>query len=279
MNLEEVLNGKKDDNEDVHGGGGMGFEEEQDASDNSVDFLEGNALPLKRKIKKLKLLAVVGVLIMLGLIGFIVFKKFTVNKTAVIFPPQSRSFIIKKPNLILSPPGEGKAVKGENPAAIRKTGQVSPSIQEAPASLKKNTKNLNDLFKLKDAEKPKAVSAGPHPPVGLPAYQVPAPNFNGIPPNVLQNIKARINGGINETPSGPKVLGVSNKFAVIQYGGADLYLKAGDSFGNCTVMGINSFDVKIACSKRLKKYPIEFGRGRKKASDGIINTVNTGVKK
>lgn len=277
MNVEEVINGKKDD---VQDGGEMKFEEEQDDSDNSVDFSERNALPLKRKIKKLKLLAVVGVLIVLGLTSFIVFKKITANKTAVIFPPQSRSFIIKKPNLILPSPIAEKAVKGENPAAIQKTEPVSPSVQEMAPSLKKNTKNLNDLFKLKDAGKPKAVSGVTHPPVGLPAYQVPAPNFNGIPPNVLQNIKARINGGINETPAEPKVLGVSNKFAVIQYGGADLYLKTGDSFGSCTVLSINSNNVKIVCNNKAKSYPIEFVSNTSKTKNQNVLPVNLpGVKK
>ncbi|MDA8273567.1 MAG: hypothetical protein M0Z72_07540 [Deltaproteobacteria bacterium] len=274
MDIEKILNEERD--VDTQEGTESGFKEGQE-TDSSAPL----PLKRKRKIKKTALAAVVVAAIVLA--GFIVFKKFTANKT----PVQNRSF----PNFLTLP-----AVKSKNlPLEIKKSGLnkmpvVKQSRQNLPlptkksgvkpaGAVKKTDENrLNDLFKLKDAVKPKAVAAPS--PAGMPAgYQGQVPNFNGMPPNVLQNIRSRINGGINGAPPRTKVLGVSNKFAVIQYGGADLYLKTGDSFGKCTVMGINSSIVKIACNNKLKRYPIEFARGRKKVTGGIVNTVNAGVKK
>ena len=244
--------------------------------------------PPKKKKSKIKPLAVGAGILIVSAAGIIVFKTFVQTKRPASPPAAIKVF-----------PGEsGLFLKAESKAAVKvKTpvaGQAIPASllakpvkAAAPVTLPSSkaggqvnkANNLNDLFKLKTAAKPpvRAVPLGSG--AGFPG-QVPAANFSGIPPNVLQNIKSKINGAEGGTvSSGPRVLGVSNNFAVVQYRGADLYLKTGDSFGSCTVMGINSFDVRIACHNRLKKYPIEFAGEQKRVSNGIVNTVNTGVKK
>ena len=246
--------------------------------------------PPKKKKSKIKPLAVGAGILIVSAAGIIVFKTFVQTKRPTsppaaikVFPGESGLFLKAESKAALKVKTPAKA---ETEQTIPASLLSKPAAPPAPAPLSSSktggqvnkANNLNDLFKLKTAAPPvRAVPLGSG--AGFPG-QVPAANFSGIPPNVLQNIKSKINGGFEgAAPSGPRVLGVSNNFAVVQYRGADLYLKSGDSFGSCTVMGINSFDVRIACHNRLKKYPIEFAGEQKKASNGVENTVNLGVKK
>ena len=243
----------------------------------------------KKKKRKLKPLQVIAIIFLIVSAGIIVFKTF-VKRPAV--PPAAVKTNVFPGSLFLKAEKKAAAkvktpAKAETEQTIPASLLSKPAAPPAPAAVPlpspapggqvNKANNLNDLFKLKTAAAPpvKAFPLGPS--AGYPG-QVPPVNFSGIPPNVLQNIKSKINGG-GAVSSGPRVLGVSNNFVVVQYAGADLYLKTGDSFGSCTVMSINSFDVRIACHNRLKKYPIEFAREQKKVSNGVVNTVNLGVKK
>lgn len=245
----------------------------------------------KKKKRKLKPLQVIAIIFLIVSAGIIVFETF-VKKPAA--PPAAVKTNIFPGSLFLK--AEKKAAAKVKTPAKAETEQTIPASllskpaappatapaplpSPAPGGQVNKANNLNDLFKLKTPAAPPAKAFPLGSGAGFPG-QVPPVNFSGIPPNVLQNIKSKINGGGGgAVSSGPRVLGVSNNFAVVQYRGADLYLKSGDSFGSCTVMGINSFDVRIACHNRLKKYPIEFAREQKKVSNGVVNTVNLGVKK
>ncbi|MDA8299746.1 MAG: hypothetical protein M0Z57_07095 [Deltaproteobacteria bacterium] len=270
MDIEEIINGKTSETE-------TGASEQE--NDTQLDLEQENEpettdLPFKSKskIKKIKLLAVIAILIVLAVIGLVVFKSFISRPKSFVIPP-----IQPKTNFLVH---EIYKVKGNKPAVKEIQNKPEPAAKPLTSvALKKQTKkSLNDLFKLKSAPVNKKAVISPSP---MPSYgQVPAPNFNGIPPNVLQNIRSRINGEINETPPRPEVLGVSNKFAVIQYGGADLYLKTGDSFGSCTVLSINSNNVKIVCNSKAKSYPVEFVSNTSKTKNQNVAPVNLpGVKK
>ena len=249
MDIEEIINGKASETEtgasEQENGTQLDLEQENEPETTDLPFKS------KSKIKKIKLLAVIAILIVLAVIGLVVFKSFISRPKSFVIPPvqpKTKDFLVH----------EIYKVKGNKPAVSEIQNKPEPAAKPLTSvTLKKQTKkSLNDLFKLKSAPVKKKAVISPSP---MPSYgQVPAPNFNGIPPNVLQNIRSRINGGINETPPRTKVLGVSNKFAVIQYGGADLYLKTGDSFGSCTVLSINADNVKIVCNNKAKSYPVEF---------------------
>ena len=248
-----------------------------------------NAFPVKRRIKNLKLLAGAGLVLILLTIGFIAVKKFMPGN--IIPLPKQNSVSFKKPNFLLTKPSKSKpetnkSLNALNPVLIEKTpGKPAVKTEQNHIVLNQSSKGkrtvktggLNDLFKLKEA-KSASQTAQVKPAQGIPPqYQVPAPSFNGLPPDVLQNIKSKINAGnfsINGVSNSPKVLGVSNNYAVIRYGGADLYLKTGASFGNCRVMGVSLSNVKIICGKTLKNYPVEFGGGSTNTQNN-----NTGVKK
>lgn len=231
--------------------------------------------PPKKAKRKLKPLAVIAVILLVAAAGIIVFKTFVQTKPAAAPGAVKTNIFQGEPSLLLK--AESKAAPAFKTPASGKAGQTVtapllagkpktesssvPLTNIAPGGKRQVNKanNLNDLFKLKAAAKT-PVKAVPQ--VNGESFpdQVPAPNFSGIPPNVLQNIKAKINaGGGAVVPSGPRVLGVSNDFAVVQYNGADLYLKSGDSFGSCTVLYIGYNNVKIACGKVAKSYPVEFG--------------------
>ena len=290
-------------------------------NDNEFKLFDGNSSTetYKKKKKNLKIPAIIGGIVII-LIGIVLFKKFIQNNNQSLPPNLNKNIFSKKNTSIVTEqpsiniPGMPITSKNNNisePANIQnKTPNITlpepanipnnvanktPSITLAePAnmntssnsSVKKNINSINDLFKLKNQKKSinKPINqpyAGNYP--GQIPGQMQNPNFNGISPNIIQNIKSKINGisGDNYDSSGPVVIGVSNNFAAINYNGADLYLKSGDSFGNCTVMSMTSFNVKIACNNKLKKYPIEFIKEKKSTNmNNTINSVNTGgVKK
>ena len=290
MDIDKLINDKNgqgtDDtvNEDEGGNqGGEGWTNDADGFETSENT-EENApelpvKPRKRGIKKLKPFAVIAVILAASVAGIIVFKKFVQTKPVIPPAPVKTSIFQGEPSLLLK--AESKAapkVKAPAAAKANQTAQgvplaikpvktvattsavpLPPSAPAAKLAVSK-ANNLNDLFKLKTATKTPIKAVIPQVSGESFPGQVPPPNFDGIPPNVLQNIKSKINGGLKNTaPSGPRVIGVSNDFAVVQYNGADLYLKPGDSFGNCTVLNINYNNVKISCGKAAKSYPVEFG--------------------
>ena len=237
----------------------------------------------KRKLKPLQVIAIIFLIVSAGIIVFETFIKRPAAPPAAVktnvFPRGLFLKAEKKAAAKVKTPVAGQAIPALLLAKPVKTVSSPVALPSSKAGGQANkANNLNDLFKLKTAAKPPVKTFPQATPAGFPG-QVPATNFNGIPPNVLQNIQSKINGEEGGmASSGPRVLGVSNNFAVVQYAGADLYLKSGDSFGSCTVMSINSFDVRIACHNKLKKYPIEFA-GEQKKANGVVNTVNLGVKK
>lgn len=272
MDIEEIINngGKQAETEE----GNYEREQDEESAWEEEPQTETQPEPPKKAKRKLKPLAVIAVILVISAAGIIVFKTFVQTKPVSAPAPVKTNVFQGEPSLLLK--AENKAVlKVKTPVAGKAEQTVSapllagepktessavPLTNGAPDGKRQVNKanNLNDLFKLKTAPKP-PVKAFPQ--AGGESFpgQVPAPNFTGIPPNVLQNIKSKLGGGFESAaPSGPRVLGVSNNFAVVQYNGADLYLKPGDSFANCTVLIINYNNVKISCGKVAKSYPVEF---------------------
>ena len=249
----------------------------------------------KKKKKNLNIPGIiVGIIIIL--IAIVIFKKFFENNNQPpnlnknIFSNKNNSTLTKQAHIPIIPNTMQVPITTKNNnIGTSNTIQKTPNITLAEptntpvnnnTSVKKNISNINDLFKLKNESNPiNKTTTQPYNsnyPRQIPG-QMQNPNFNGISPNIIQNIKSKINNIRNNyNSSGPIVIGVSNNFVVINYNGADLYLKSGDSFGNCTVMSMTSFNVKIACNNKLKKYPIEFIKNNTKA---ILNNTITGVKK
>lgn len=278
MDIKEIMDdaqsGRVPEEEESYG-----LEQDEKSAWEENPQAETQEEPPRKTKRKLKPLIIIAVVLTLSAAGIIVFKKFVQTRPAPMSLKTVKTNVFQgEPSLLLKAeskaapkvktPVAGKAdqtvsaallaVKPVNTAAEPATVQI-PSSALAEKRQVNKANNLNDLFKLKTAPKT-PVKAVPQ--VNGESFpgQVPAPNFNGIPPNVLQNIKSKINGGLKSAvPSGPVVLGVSNNFAVVQYNGADLYLKSGDSFGSCTVLYIGYNNVKITCGKVAKSYPVEFG--------------------
>ena len=260
MDIEEIINNGAKQAETEEGN----YEREQgeESAWEEEPQTETQPEPPRKTKRKLKPLAVIAVILIVSAAGIIVFKTFVQTKPVSAPAPVKTNVFPGEPSLLLK--AESKAVHkvktlvAVKPVNTAAESSASPIPSSAPVGQSNKANNLNDLFKLKTAPKP-PVKAFPQ--AGGESFpgQVPAPNFNGIPPNVLQNIKSKLVGGLESAaPSGPRVLGVSNNFAVVQYNGADLYLKPGDSFGNCTVLIINYNNVKISCGKVAKSYPVEF---------------------
>lgn len=283
MDIEEIINNGAKQAETE--GGNYEREQNEESVWEEEPQTETQPEPPKKAKRKLKPLAVIAVILIVPLAGIIVFKTFVQTKPAAapapvkanVFPGKLPSLFLKaesKAALKVKTPVAGKAEQTV-PAPLL-AGEPKTTLAPAPVPLTNGApagkrqvnkpNNLNDLFKLKTAPKPPVKTFPQAGAAGFPG-QVPAPNFNGIPPNVLQNIKSKINGGFKASAaSGPRVLGVSNNFAVVRYEGADLYLKSGDSFGNCMVLYIGYNNVKISCGKVAKSYPVEFQNNKEQSN-------------
>ncbi|MCL4497348.1 MAG: hypothetical protein M1467_04485 [Deltaproteobacteria bacterium] len=155
------------------------------------------------------------------------------------------------------------------------TGKIKIAAPKSVISKKQDNK-LNDLFKLEQKKKSLPISthtAHPYPmPATFPAGQG-YPNINNIP-NAIKNIRSQL-PGITHVPNRQKfeVLGISGRNAVIQYKGADLYLKSNEAFGSCFVIEIGYSSVKISCNKIARSYPVSFGANTNNNGNTNLNPV------
>jgi hypothetical protein len=147
---------------------------------------------------------------------------------------------------------------------------------QKPVISKKQDNKLNDLFKLKQKKKSLSASlahtVAPHfTPTAFPAEGYP--NINNIP-NAIKNIRSQL-PGITHVPNRQKfkVLGISGQNAVIQYQGADLYLKSRQAFGRCFVIEIGYSSVKISCNKIARSYPVSFAANTNNNGNTNLNRI------
>ena len=215
-------------------------------------------------------------------------KKIILIALSVLFITAAVAFLLKhKPQT--KPPVFSSFLKhsaGIIPAPITNTSITAVPVKEngkipqKPAISKKQDNKLNDLFKLKPKKKslPMAPAVSNFTPPAFPAPENQGyPNINNIP-NAIRNIQSRL-PGIAQVPNQQnfKVLGVSGQNALIQYQGGDLYLKAGEAFGNCFVIEIGRSSVKISCDKTARSYPVSFSESDNGNTNNNVNTNLNGI--